>query len=67
MPHTEQKRCFATPVLNVYVESSSAPRNSSKRSSGTIRCVIPFFVQIEQLHFSAVDGSTSTVKATAPQ
>jgi hypothetical protein len=27
----------------------------------------PSLVQIEQLHFSAVDGSISTVKATAPQ
>jgi hypothetical protein len=27
----------------------------------------PSLVQIEQLHLSAVDGSISTVKATAPQ
>src|SRR5258708_39035409 len=49
MPQCLQKVCFAVPVLNWYVVSSSLPLRSSNRSGGTIRCRNPFFVQIEQL------------------
>ena len=38
IPHTEQKRCRAVPVLNVYMVSTSSPRMSLNRSAGTIRC-----------------------------
>src|SRR5579883_3239284 len=67
MPHTLQKVCLATPVLNVYVARSSLPLTSSKRSGGTIRCRMPFLVQMEQLHTVTPSRSAVTRKRTRPQ
>src|SRR6185437_13277308 len=68
MPHTEQKRCFAVPVLKVYVVSTSLPERSLKRSARTMRCRYPALLHIEQLHSetSALAGASAS-NLTRPQ
>src|SRR6266481_9392780 len=67
MPQCLQNVCFAVRVLNSYVVRSSLPLISSNCSGGTIRCRIPFLVQIEQLQSVTEARSAVTRKRTRPQ
>src|SRR5262245_65865782 len=67
MPQCVQKVCCATPVSNVYTVSASLPFSSSKSSTGTGRCRMPFLVHIEQLHCDKRSRSTRARKRTRPQ
>src|SRR5436190_6488800 len=68
MPHTRQKRCFATPVLKVYSARSSAPDSRRKRAAGTIRCRKPLMRHREQLQSCTCNcAGASTSKRTRRQ
>src|SRR5215510_1269209 len=67
MPQCLQNVCFAVRVLNSYVVRSSLPLMSSNCSGDTIRCRIPFLVQIEQLQSLTRARSAVTRNLTRPQ
>jgi hypothetical protein len=58
---------LATPVLKVYVDSTSSGVSRRNALVGTIQCKYPFMVQMLQLHTSTALGAPSASKRTAPQ
>src|SRR5512134_844293 len=68
MPHTEQKRCRAVAVLNVYSVRTSLPETSLNCDFGTMRCRYPVFAHIEQLQsVTEKRAGATTSKRTRPQ
>src|ERR1700754_4796894 len=69
MPHFEQKKCFAVPVLNWYTLNASSPCSMVMPSSSADTATAPRMRQYEQLQRRAVrrPSVSLTVKRTVPQ
>src|SRR6201991_70402 len=69
MPHFEQKKCFAVPMLNWYTLNASSPCSMVMPSSSADTATAPRMRQYEQLQRRAVHrpSVSLTVKRTVPQ